>query len=70
VRSGVGDEGVELELQKQGPVMRSKGAGFSGWKETMSGGLELRLTGVEWWRQGSSAAGKNGGRKEAFGHRG
>jgi hypothetical protein len=34
------------------------------------GGLELRLTGIERRRQGSSVAGKNGGRKGSFGRRG
>jgi hypothetical protein len=36
----------------------------------MSFGLELWLTGIEHWRQGSYVAGENGGRKEAFGRRG
>jgi hypothetical protein len=40
--------------------------GFSGRKETMTGGLELRLTGIERRRQGSSVVDENGGRREAF----
>jgi hypothetical protein len=31
------------------------------------GQLEHQLIGVEQWQQGSSVAGENGGRKEAFG---
>jgi hypothetical protein len=44
--------------------------GFSGRKETTSGGLELQLISVQQRQQGSSVAGQNGGRKEGFGHRG
>jgi hypothetical protein len=61
---GVGMEGWSLSYKNKVKTTVSS-RGFSERNESMSGGLELWLTGIEWWRLRSSRSGDGRGKKKA-----